>query len=204
MKGLRANQAGVAMTEFAVTLPLFVLLLTGGMELTNLALTHLKLNRVAETVADNAARVRVQMDEFELGQIFEGVEIQGETIDLKDKGRVVLSSLQDNGKNGAAKGQQIRWQRCTGAKTGKAPKYGREGKGKNDNALKNGVGPPGRRIAAQPGTAVMYAEVVYDYEPMIFTGIIPAREIRYEAAFNVRERDELGITNVKGKPVKSC
>ena len=50
----------------------------------------------------------------------------------------------------------------------------------------------------------MFVEVVYDYDPMVFDMLIQPREIRYESAFNVRERTELGITNVKGKPVKSC
>ena len=57
---------------------------------------------------------------------------------------------------------------------------------------------------AQPGTAVMFVEVAYDYQPMVFDKLIKPREIRYESAFNVRERTELGITNVKGKPVKNC
>lgn len=200
---LRSDERGVALIEFAITLPLFVILLTGGLELTSLALTHLQLNRTAETMADNASRVRMQMDEFDISQIFEGVELQGESIDLATKGRVVISSIEDNGKLGSARGQKIRWQRCTGAKV-KAPRYGREGKGASDNSLKDGIGPPGRRIAAQPGTAVMHAEVVYDYEPQIFSGVFAPHEIRYETAFNVRERDELGISNVKGRPVKGC
>ncbi len=204
LRQLRGNRRGAAMIEFAYTLPVFLVLIGGGLEVTNLALVHLRLNHVAETTADNAARVRTQIDENDLDEIFAGIELEGETIDLSDKGRVIVSSVQDNGKPGNGKGQMIRWQRCHGGKTAKAPKYGKEGKGKSDTSLKNGMGPPGRRIAAQPGTAVMFVEVVYDYDPMIFQGFIASREIRYESAFNVRERTELGITNVKGKPLKSC
>lgn len=201
---LRKDKSGVAMTEFALTLPIFLIALTGGIELTNLALVHLRLNHVAETAADNASRVRTQMDENDIAEMFAGIELEGKPINLKDKGRLILSSVQDNGKTGNAKGQTIRWQRCHGGKTAKAPKYGVEGKGKADNALKDGLGPPGRRIQAQPGTAVMFVEVAYDYEPMVFDMLIQPREIRYESAFNVRERTELGITNVKGNPVKNC
>jgi len=203
-RNLRTDQRGVALVEFAYTLPVFLVLLMGGMEVTNLALVHLRLNHVAETVADNAARVRGQMDENDFEEIMAGIELEGESIDLADNARIVVSSIQDNGKQGNARGQMIRWQRCHGGKTAKSPKYGKEGKGKDDDALKDGVGPPGRKIGAQPGTAVIFVEVAYDYEPMIFGDIIGAREIRYESAFNVRERTELGITNVKGKPVKSC
>ena len=55
MHPLRRDRSGVAMTEFALTLPIFLIALTGGIELTNLALVHLRLNHVAETAADNAS-----------------------------------------------------------------------------------------------------------------------------------------------------
>jgi hypothetical protein len=202
---LRADKRGVALVEFAYTLPVFLVLIMGGMEVTNLALVHLRLNHVAETVADNAARVRGQLDENDLDEIMAGVELEGESIGLVENGRIIVSSIEDNGqKDNGKKGQKIGWQRCHGGKTAKAPKYGKEGKGKSDDELKDGVGPPGRKIAAQPGTAVMFVEVAYDYEPMIFGDVMGAHEIRYESAFNIRERTELGITNVKGKPVKGC
>lgn len=203
LRDLVHHSRGVAMTEFAVTLPLFVFLIMGGLEVTNLALIHLRLNHVAETTADNASRVRSQMDESDIDEIFTGAQVEGKSIDLDGKGRVILSSVQDNNQPGNGRGQMIRWQRCFGGKR-IPPAYGREGKGQTDPSLKDGIGRPGRRIAAQPGTAVMFVEVAYDYDPMIFTGIIDPREIRYESAFNVRERTELGITNVRGKPIKSC
>lgn len=203
LRDLALHSRGAAMTEFAVTLPLFVLLIVGGLEVTNLALIHLRLNHVAETTADNASRVRSQMDESDIHEIFTGAQVEGESINLEAKGRVVLSSVQDNNQPGSGRGQMIRWQRCFGGKR-TPPAYGREGQGQADPSLKDGIGNARRRIAAQPGTAVMFVEVSYDYDPMIFSGIIDPREIRYESAFNVRERTELGITNVAGKPVKSC
>ena len=203
VRDLLLHSRGVAMTEFALTLPLFVFLIMGGLEVTNLALIHLRLNHVAESTADNASRVRSQMDESDVEEIFTGAQVEGQSINLENKGRVILSSAQDNNQPGNGRGQMIRWQRCFGGKK-TPPAYGREGKGQTDSSLKDGIGRPGRKIAAQPGTAVMFVEVAYDYDPMIFSGIINPREIHYESAFNVRERTELGITNVRGKPVKSC
>ena len=187
MHPLRRDRSGVAMTEFALTLPIFLIALTGGIELTNLALVHLRLNHVAETAADNASRVRTQMDENDIAEMFAGIELEGKPINLKDKGRLILSSVQDNGKTGNAKGQTIRWQRCHGGKTAKAPKYGVEGKGKADNALKDGLGPPGRRIQAQPGTAVMFVEVVYEYQPLLYGKGLGPKTDRSTAAINIRE-----------------
>lgn len=203
LRGIRKDRRGVAYLEFALTLPIILLLALGGLELTNLALAHLQVSQVAVTTADNAGRVPVQMDETDIDEVFEGARVVGESLGLENNGKVVLSSLQDNGKKGNAKGQTIRWQRCFGKKN-KAPAYGKEGKGKADASMKDGMGPPGRRIAALPGTGVMYVEVTYDYDPIAFGALIGTPEIRYESAFNVRERTELGITNTKGKPVKSC
>ena len=201
---LQSDDSGVALTEFALTLPLFLILIMGGLEVTNLALVHLRLNHMAEATADNASRVGSQMDENDIAEIFAGLQREGTSIDFANKGDVVLSSVQDNGETDSKKkGQTIRWQRCLGKKK-TPPAYGKEGKGKSDNALKNGIGPPGHQVAAQPGTAIMFAEVTYDYQPMIFAEIFGSRQLRYESAFNVRERTELGITNVRGKPVKSC
>lgn len=201
---LRADQQGVAFVEFAMATPVFVLMVTAGLELTSLALTHVRLSRAAETLADNVSRVTIQVDETDIEEIFQGVALQAKAINLEQNGRLIVSSLEDNGKTGNLKGQKIRWQRCDGEKNNKTPRYGSEGKGTNDNSLKDGVGPVGRKIAALPGTAVIFAEVAFDYQPILFRGIIPNHEIRYETAFNVRERDQLGITNSKGRPLNGC
>ena len=200
---LRMDARGVAYLEFALGLPVILVLVLGGLEVTNFALAHLRVSQVAVTTADNAGRVPIQMDETDIDEVFAGADIVGQSIDLKDKGRVVLSSLQDNGKAGSARGQTIKWQRCFGLKA-KAPAYGREGKGKSDSSLKDGMGPPGRKIAAQTGTGIMFVEVSYDYDPIAFGKLIGKREIWYESAFNVRDRTELGITNTRGKPLKTC
>ena len=203
LKGLRGDQRGLALTEFAYSLPIVVMLALGGLEVTNLALAHLRVNQVAVTTADNAARVSVQMDETDIDEIFAGARIAGQAIDLENKGRVVLSSLQDNGRPGNARGQMINWQRCLG-RLNEPPRHGREGRGRNDAAMRDGMGPPGRQIGAQPGTAVMFVEVTYEYDPVIFDEILGRTNIRYETAYNVRERTELGITNTRGRPVRTC
>ena len=203
LKGLRGDQRGLALTEFAYSLPIVVMLALGGLEVTNLALAHLRVNQVAVTTADNAARVSVQMDETDIDEIFAGARLAGQAIDLENKGRVVLSSLQDNGRPGNARGQMINWQRCFG-RLNEPPRFGREGRGRNDAVMRDGMGPPGRQIGAQPGTAVMFVEVTYEYDPVIFDEILGRTSIRYETAYNVRERTELGITNTRGRPVRTC
>lgn len=63
LRELRSSQTGVAIIEFALAIPLLVLLTFGGLELANLVLTHMRISQIAITVADNAGRVRTGIDE---------------------------------------------------------------------------------------------------------------------------------------------
>jgi hypothetical protein len=197
---LRAER-GVALIEFAYALPVVLALGFGGMETANLALANLKVNQIAETTADNAGRVTSGIDESDINEVFAGALQIGQSIDFQAHGRIVLSSLQDNGQPSSQHGQMINWQRCTGSLTTVTPAYGREGKGKTDATLPY-MGPSTRQIGSLPNTAVMFVEVTYNYQPLI-PGM-PARTIRYESAFNVRERTNQNITNTKSLPVNNC
>ncbi|MDP4576308.1 TadE/TadG family type IV pilus assembly protein [Qipengyuania sp. G39] len=200
---LMRSEDGVAMVEFAMVAPVMAVLTIGGLELANLAITHMRVSEIANTVSDNAGRVTSGMDEANIYEIFAGAGVLGSSIDFEPDGRVVISSLQDNGGKGGAKGQKIEWQRCWGD-LNVAPKYGKQGKGKNDATLKDGLGPPGRRIKSQNGNAVMFAEVSYKHTPLFLNGFIKERTIRYETAFNVRDSSNRMISNTQNLAVMSC
>lgn len=195
---------GVALIEFALALPLLLLLVGGGLELTNLMLAHVRVNQIAITVADNAGRVRTGIDESNIYEVFAGADLVGRELDFSQNGRLVLSSLEPNGLAGTDAGQMINWQRCMGS-LAIAPSYGTQGTGRTNAALPDGMGPVGSRITADDGTAVMFVEVTYRYKPVIFS-ILGDRvaDIRYETAFNVRERTNQSITNTQNLAVKSC
>lgn len=197
------DKTGAALVELAICLPVVLLLLLGGLEVAWMTLMSMQTSQVAVTTADNAARVLTQMDESDIEEIFAGAEVTGRLLNLERNARITLSSVQDNGRAGSARGQMIGWQRCTGGRNS-PPRYGREGNGRNDASLRNGLGPPNRRIAAQPGTAVMFVEVEYEHVPLAFEPFIGRPVIRHESAFNVRERNEFGISNVRGRPRKTC
>jgi Flp pilus assembly protein TadG len=198
---LLGDQSAVALIEFAFALPVVLALGFGGMEAANLALANVKANQIAETVADNAGRVFPTVDESDINEVFAGALQIGQSVSFQQNGRIVLSSVQDNGLASPKNGQMINWQRCTGNLTSVAPAYGVEGKGKTDASLP-AVGPTGRQIQSLPGTAVMFVEVTLQYQPLI-PGF-PVRTIRYESAFNVRERQNQNITNTNSLTVNSC
>ncbi|MGZ8328871.1 MAG: TadE/TadG family type IV pilus assembly protein, partial [Allosphingosinicella sp.] len=191
---LGASERGVSLIEFALSLPVVLAMGFGGLEVANLALTHMRVSQIANMVADNAGRVRTGVDETDINEIFAGVREVGAAIRFPTNGRIVLSSLEDNGRTGSNHGQMINWQRCLGT-LNVAPAYGTQGTGRTNGTLL-GMGPAARRIQSLPGTAVMFVEVSYTYQPLI-PGIIPGRTIRYESAFNVRERTNQNISNTQ-------
>ncbi len=200
---LHRDRRGLALTEFAFAAPLFLTLVLTGLELTNLALAHLRVSQMAMTVADNAGRVTAGIDEANIYEVFAGAEVIGNGLDFASNGRMVLSSLEDNGQSGAAAGQTITWQRCWGAGAFD-PAYGLEGAGASDATLATGLGANGALITASPGTAVMFVEAEYDYQPLIGSGFFPAQTIRYESAFNVRGRQNNAISNTQALTVLDC
>ena len=184
LRRLRCER-GASLIEFALALPVLLIFITGGMELTNYVLVQMELNRIASMTADNASRLRTPMTESYVNQLFTGVQKAGADINFQTHGRVILTSVQNNA---AGNGQWIRWQRCYG-NLAVSSKYGAQGKGQNDTSL-----PTFNGLQAQSGSALMYAEVYYDYQPIVpNSGFNPGR-ITQEAAYVVRQRTDFSIS----------
>lgn len=194
------DTSGLAMIEFAYALPLLVTVGLAGTEVVNLALVTLRINQMAMMAADNAARVRVSMDETDVNEIMIGMRFSGDSIKFGQQGRVIVSDMESNGLTGAAAGYKITWQRCFGAKD-IASAYGSEGTGLTNAVLQYGVGPNGPATSATTGTvpvpngAMVVAEVRYTYQPLIASMFMSSRELRAVQTFPVRERSGQALTN---------
>ena len=201
---LRGCESGLAFVEFAMSLPVLVTLSLVGLETANLAMAHLRVSNIAMLTADNAGRVRDSIDEADVIELMTGAKMTGDSIRFRQNGRIILSSVELNtaGSGGTSTGQWIRWQRCDGAKN-VVSNYGPQDSGRTTSSLQ-AFGVAGSQIAATSGTAVMLVEVVYDYQPLVSNSIFGARQIRYESAFNVRQRNNQQITNYGNATPKSC
>lgn len=202
---LGGDQSGLAPVEFAYSLPFLLLLSMSGLEVAHLAIAHMKVSQIAMLVADNASRVRVSIDEADINEIFTGAELSAAGLNFKANGKIILSDLEPNGLAAPNEGQYIRWQRCYG--TGSfTSSYGATNGGKTDASLQ-GMGPTGNKIKSMAGTAVMFVEAAYTYQPLVSNTIFGARTIRYTSAFNVRERTDQAIKNAGSLPsnqIASC
>ncbi len=168
---LRRNVAGVAMTEFALVFPFLLTVGLMGLEVSNRVLVQMKVTQLANQIADNASRIGDQsmledrkIYEADINDLFFGAHLQGgESIDLYEHGRVILSSLEVV--PDTADQQYIHWQRCVGKKNHPSS-YGVAGDGKSADDFP-GMGPAGEEVIAFADEAVMFVEISYDYQPII-------------------------------------
>lgn len=203
---LRRDDRGVAMVEFAFSLPVLLVLSMAGLECANLALAHMRVSQATMLIADNAARVRTSIDEADINEIMTGADLATESLKLKANGRVFLSDLEPNGKTDSNAGNYIRWQRCWGGGAFTSS-YGVAGNGANDASMKFGMGPgttAASKVAPASGSAVMFVEVAYNYQPLITDTLFGRKIIRYTSAFNVRERTDQEVKNAGPSAIATC
>jgi len=202
LRRLLRDTRAAYMVEFAGALPILLFLIFGGLEVANMAITHMRVNQIAISLADNASRLKQEsvsgaprIREYDVNQAFTAAVQQGSDLHLKENGRMILSSLETN----ATGGQWIHWQRCSGAKTQYASSWGAQGTGATGNAFQ-GMGPTDNKVTAEPDSAVMVAEVVYEYQPLFKTAFFGTFTMRKYAAMYVRDDRDLSGTDGISNP----
>ncbi len=189
------DRRAVGLIEFALGLPVLLVLTLGGLEVANMALMQQRLTQIASQVTQNAARGTQQMDEADIVQVFTAARLTAEGTPLLRKGRVILSSVR---LNPARSGQWIEWQRCTGDVKTIRSAYGAQGKGETDASLQTVGG-----IKAADNVAILVTEMQSTYQPIIgnaFSVVSAGRTLRAVSAQVVRDRTTFGIKNDTGLP----
>src|ERR1700754_1933499 len=96
----REDRSGVSLIEFALALPLILLVGCGGLEVANYIMTYQRISELAMTVADNAGRVRETIDETDVDGVMVGAKLIGGT-NFSSRGRIILSDLEQRTTLGA-------------------------------------------------------------------------------------------------------
>lgn len=200
------DQRATVLIEMAFCIPLLVLVGFGGLEMANLTLVNTRISQIGLSTADNASRIAVgsslslpRIREIDVNEVFTGADEQGRGLDLGTRGRIILSSLERNPEDG----QWIHWQRCFGDLDVDSS-YGVEGDGATGIDFP-GMGPEGKEVTAPPGSAVMFVEIVYEYDALLYGRWLGERQIRSTAAFNIREgRDLKQLYPVAGVTASTC
>jgi hypothetical protein len=204
---LLCNRCGVALIEFALGLPIFLMLTLTGAELTNYIIVKMRISQVALQVADNAARMGSGsllsakiVSETDVNDLLSGAELQAGGLDLYKHGRVILSDLQPaTVPNTTPPKYKIAKQRCRGSAT-HASSYGKQG----DTNLP-GMGPAGHLTFAPDNGATMFVEVYYRYQPLVQSSLAPSDTIIETASMMVRDRRDLSdYANVERAAISTC
>jgi len=212
---LGADASGVALLEFALTLPVLLLLSLTGAELTNYITTRMRISQVSLHVADNAARIGSgtqlslkTITEADINDLFIGAGLQSGELDLHKNGRVFLTSLEPDPDHSGK--YRVRWRRCYGLKTSHQPLYPpKVGSSPAPTTNLTGIGPVGRQVIAPPEGVTMFVEVYYEYQPLVRSALAPSSNMTEIASMMVRDRrDTTGGTNgvyaVAGVTASTC
>jgi hypothetical protein len=206
LRRLSRDSRGVALIEFAYVLPLLLGLGLVGMDLARLAITNMQLSQIALSLADNASRlgqtdnsaIAPTVTEADVDAVIDGAIREGGSIDLRNYGRIVLSSFEYES---TQERQYIHWQRCRG----RLPRRSAYGNDSDQNGL---TGPPltglgkGTKITVSGRNAVMFVEIYYRYEGLL--GIpygLGTKTLRQEGAFLTRDDRALqpGLTGTTSR-----
>ena len=204
---LRRDRSGLALLEFAFTLPLVLAVGGWGIELSNLALCNLRISQYALNLADAVSRVGqdvaggvTDLREVDINDVLQGAKLEGNSVALTTRGRIIISSLENVQQSyDTARVQRIHWQRCLGAVSGTgydsgygtvSTTAGSDGtQGNAGLTVATGMGDTGAKVTAPPDAGVMFVEVNYLYKPLfgsLYLGSSP-RIIHYIASFIVRD-----------------
>lgn len=196
LRRLSRDRGGVAMMEFALLTPVFVICCVGGTELANYITTRMRVSQMALQIADNAARIgngtklsAKTITEADINDLFQGAQLESGGLDLKANGRVILSDVEPTANTDTNTTYRIGWQRCFGDKTSHASGYGTAGQ-----TNMAGIGPTGTgytQATAMKDGATMFVEVYYYYKPLLSTKWTPERDIVEVASMSVRDRRDL-------------
>lgn len=189
---LGRDRSGVAMTEFALCLPLMVTLVMYGMEMVHFAFAAQKVGDIATLSADSISRIRAGISEGDVTETLTGVASLGGSIDFAQNGRIIVSSVMPvmDASGNTVTNQKIRWQRCYGSLTSSASGYGAQDALLGTEGI-GPAGPPVRKVAAIAGSELIFVEVAYVYQPLISNALFGGtpRTLSTIASMSVRERN---------------
>ncbi len=205
---LRADDSGVALTEFAFALPILLVMSLTGAELTNYITTKMRISQVALHLADNAARIGTgsqlvakTITESDINDLFVGANLQAGELNLQANGRIIVTSLEPTANPNNAGTYKIGWRRCYGAKTSYARKY----PSTTQTTGLSGLGPTGRQVTAPDNGATMFVEIYYEYKPIVRTSLAPDTSMTEIASMIVRDRRDLTqVYPVTGVTASTC
>lgn len=212
LRALREDSSGIALVEFAAAAPFMLGIFLTATEITNYTIVKMRVSQIALQIADNGSRIgkdslltSPQISEMDINDLLTGAGAQASSLGLYAHGRVIVSSLEPVANPNTTSKFMIRWQRCRGLKNFTTPYGG----GQGTTNLAN-MGKPGQEVTTPDDAAVIYVQVVYDYQPLFSASLVPHITFDEVAAMTVRAKRDysgnggVGVYNNEGATPASC
>lgn len=167
----QVQRRGIAASEFALSLPILMIMLLGSMDITRFMLFYQKVDRISYSIAD----VVSQAQSVSAGDLDNVLAAAGQIMlpaTFGDRGRVIISSVYK------APGQAtvIRWQYGGGGTLSRTSRIGIMG---GAPMMPNG-------LTLNDRENVIVAETFYEFDPMFPNSVVPPQEIYRTAIFKPR------------------
>lgn len=186
--GFIRNHRGVAMAEFALMLPVLMLLTAGSFEVARYALMTQKLDRIAATLSDLIARSNVEnITETEISNIINSALYMAQPFDIAGENMIILTSVQGR----AGEAPEILSQRVSGSIPSTSSVIGSTIGG--DATLPSAFPDAGSGETLADGETLIIAEVYYNFSPYLVgdIGFFGNMKIRSNAFFRPRFTDTI-------------
>lgn len=171
IKRFRKNNEGAILTELALSLPFFIGMLMGLVEVGNFLLLHLKLQHAVVSVSDLATRDE-EISEDVVTDIFQAVPQILAPFTTADKSTVYITAISQSAEVPAS----IYWQRAGAGTLAQSSDLGSEG-----DAIT--TLPAG--LTLRDDETILATEIFYSYEPLIFN-FLDSYTIRKASYFRPR------------------
>jgi Flp pilus assembly protein TadG len=174
------DRRGAAMMEMAAALPVLVLLLLGGVEVSRFAMLNQKLDRLATTMGDLVSQAET-LSEAGLEKVFMAAEHFGKPFAVKTKAEIIISSVSvpAHDPSDPPPPWRIGWQHASTGGISVPSEIGAEGAAPNlPNSMKDMVA---------GGHTLIVSEVFFDFEPMFFGYLMSSHRIYHRAFFRPRK-----------------
>lgn len=162
------DERGFAASEFALWLPIMLLIILGCFEATRYILIHQKLDRAAVQVADLVGQSE-GMTAAQLTVVYDAAIEQMKPYDLNSQGRIIVSSVV---RPTGEPDPRVAWQRSYGPSIGSSM-IGTEG----------ALADLPSNFSLAESEDVVAAEVLYQYEPIFFGVLAGMQNLNGEPLF---------------------
>lgn len=173
LRRIRADRRGGVIAEFAAAIPVLVLMLMGGVEVSRYALLNQRLDRLATVMGDLVSQEET-ISQAELTAIFEAAKSVAWPFDMTTSGKVIVSAVAVP----TPPNPEITWQSASG-NLAVSSKLGAQ----NTKPTL----PTGLTVAT--GQTIIAAEVFYHFKPILIGALVPEQNVYYKAFFRPRTGD---------------